>query len=467
MAPPGDRLTLIRLLEGLITLGLILMMSNALIGPVLDPDQTGGESNAILRLMWLPVYAAAGALAALRAPRMLRFWAPGLMLGLLVAWAFASVTWSIDPSVSQRRAVAVAATTLFGLYLAARYGGRGFTELLATAFLLLALGSYAVCLAMPSLGVHSDVNAGAWRGLWYEKNQMGATMVYATLTFAAAAALSPRRRWLWCFGALLSVGLIVMTASKTSLLAVALGLGVGAGLAAMGRGPAAAVVLVWLGVTAAALLGGLWWLAPEALFEAMGKDPSLTGRTDIWSAVLRAADERPWLGYGFAAFWTDDSAPAKWIRNQLDWVVPTAHNGWLDLLIQLGAVGVVLFAVALLAALPPALFRSRRLAEANWSAMMLAVFILQIFSESFILAHNSLPWVLAVAAVARLTGPAPAAAALGSRQPLALRRRPAQPILGGPSNGGLRPAETDMADLLWPGETGGPRPFGRRGLAVA
>ena len=47
----SDRLTAVSLMEGLITLGLILMMSNALIGPVLDPDQTGGDSNAILRLM--------------------------------------------------------------------------------------------------------------------------------------------------------------------------------------------------------------------------------------------------------------------------------------------------------------------------------------------------------------------------------------------------------------------------------
>ena len=466
MPHAGERLTAVRLLEGLITLGLILMMSNALIGPLLDPDQTGGESNAILRLMWLPVYAAAGGLALLRAPQMLRFWLPGLMLGILVAWAFASVAWSIDPAVSQRRAIAVAATTLFGLYLAARYDGRGFTELLAASFLILAVGSYAVCLAMPSLGVHADVNAGAWRGLWYEKNQMGATMVYGALTCAAAAALSPPRRWLWAFAALLCVGLIVMTTSKTSLLALMLGLGVGAGLALIGRGPATAVGLIWLGVAGAALLGGLWWLAPEVLFAAMGKDPSLTGRTDIWNAVLRAAEARPWLGYGFAAFWTIDSAPAKWIRNQLEWVVPTAHNGWLDLLIQLGGVGVILFALVLLTATPAALFRSRRLQEANWSAMMLSVYILQIFSESFILAHNSLPWVLAVAAIARLVGPVPGFAAV-QRQ---VQQRPAGRVaqrITGPPYDGLPPAEPEPDVPLWLGDGGRPRPFGRRGLAAA
>ncbi|MBU2135838.1 MAG: O-antigen ligase family protein, partial [Alphaproteobacteria bacterium] len=326
----SDRLTAVRLMEGLITLGLILMMSNALIGPVLDPDQTGGESNAILRLMWLPVYAAAGAVALLRAPHMARMWLPALLLGALVLWAALSVTWSIDPGVSQRRAIAVAATTLFGLYLAARYDGRSLAELLAASFLILALGSYAVSLALPSLGVHADVNAGAWRGLWYEKNQMGATMVYGALTCAAAAALAPGRRLLWLATLALCVGLIVMTQSKTSLLALALGLGLGGGLSLMNRGPAAAVALIWLGVTLSAALAGLYILAPEVLFDAMGKDSSLTGRTDIWTAVMRAAEARPVEGYGFAAFWTDESTPAKWIRHQLGWTVPTAHSGWMD-----------------------------------------------------------------------------------------------------------------------------------------
>jgi exopolysaccharide production protein ExoQ len=454
MDAQSERLTAIRLMEGLVTLGLVLMMSNALIGPVLDPDQTGGDSNAILRLMWLPVYAAAGALALLRAPNLARMWLPGLLLGALVLWAALSVTWSIDPGVSQRRAIAVAASTLFGLYLAARYDGRSLAELLASSFLILALGSYAVSLALPSLGVHADVNAGAWRGLWYEKNQMGATMVYGALTCAAAAALAPGRRLLWLATLGLCVGLIVMTQSKTSLLALALGLGLGGGLSLMNRGPAAAVALIWLGVTLSGLLGGLYLLAPEVLFDAMGKDASLTGRTDIWSAVMRAAEARPLQGYGFAAFWTDDSTPAKWIRHQLGWTVPTAHSGWMDLLVQLGMVGVGLFALVLGAAFLAALARFGRTGDGGWAVMLLAVFTLQILSESFILAHNSLPWVLAVTAIARLLGPLPVRAAGLAR----LSSRAARPnVLAAPP---YEPAPVDWTDQARP-------VFGRRGLATA
>ena len=70
--------------------------------------------------------------------------------------------------------------------------------------------------------------------------------------------------------------------------------------------------------------------------EALGKDPSLTGRTLIWEALMRKVAERPWTGYGFSAFWGVDSIPAREIRIETQWPVPSAHNGWIDLLVQLG-----------------------------------------------------------------------------------------------------------------------------------
>lgn len=422
----AERLTAIRVIETILAAIIVIMMSNALIGPLLDPLQNGGDSHPILRLMWLPVYALTGALAVMRFPQIVRFWVPAAMLFVLVGWVFASVQWSIFPEISQRRAIAVAATTLFGLYIAASFNGRAMAELLAGVFLFLAIGSYAVCLAVPSIGVHSDINAGLWRGLWYEKNQMGAMMVYGALASVAAAILSPPRRMLWVATLVLCIGLIIMTRSATSALALGIVLFGAAGLAFMNRSPVFAVLGLWSGVTAALLLGGFFLLSPEAFYHAIGKDPSLTGRTEIWAAVERASAQRPLLGYGFAAFWDIDSKPAMAIRKQLDWVVPTAHNGWLDLKIQLGTIGVTLFAAALGVAAVAAVARSGRIRDGYFAILFLAVYSLTIMSESFILAHNSLPWVLAVAAMARVMGPAPALVAV--RQAASPRRAAARGV---------------------------------------
>ena len=92
------------------------------------------------------------------------------------------------------------------------------------------------------------------------------------------------------------------------------------------------------------------------------------------------------------------------------WLVPTAHNGWLDLLVQLGWVGVTAMAVVLSLAALMALVRFRVQGDGYWAILYLAVFLLQSASESFLLQHNSLAWVFAALAISRVLGPLPAAA---------------------------------------------------------
>jgi exopolysaccharide production protein ExoQ len=417
---PRSRL---RIIEAMAAGLVVLMMSNALLGPLFDPLQTGGDSHPLLRQIWLPVYAVILGLAAWRWRELKRAWFPILLLLVLLGWTFASVTWSVAPDITMRRAVAVSISSLFGVYLAASFGGRGMSEILAACFLILAIGSYVAALAFPAIGVHHDVNAGLWKGLWYEKNQMGALMVYGSLAALSAALTSPPRRLLWIGTLVLCAGLVIMTHSATSLISLLLVLGGTATLSLMGRGAAASVAAVWAGVTGLTTLIGVYALAPQLLFEAVGKDPSLTGRAQIWAAILRESHDAPLTGYGYAAFWTRGSAPAKWIRAQLQWPVPTAHNGWLDLLIQLGQIGVALFALIMGAALIFAFIRRRRLRDGYFAPLFLVVYFISIQSESFILIQNEMAWMLAVAAMVRVLGPLPARSRPRLRAPT-LRKPP-------------------------------------------
>jgi O-antigen ligase len=79
-----------------------------------------------------------------------------------------------------------------------------------------------------------------------------------------------------------------------------------------------------------------------AIFSAsLNRDSTLTGRTEIWSAVLPAMKQRALLGYGFGSFWTD-------ARRKLYYHMPSAHNGYLDILLELGVVGLAFYAIWLL-----------------------------------------------------------------------------------------------------------------------
>jgi O-antigen ligase len=401
------------------SIGLIALLTGALIGPVFAPTQ---EETPVLRLVWLPAYAAIIGMILFRLDRMWRAWPAGLAVLAMLMLAFASKYWSIDPGVTQRRVIALAMSAAFALYLGAVFRGPHLPRLLMQASLLMAIGSLVMVFAFPAIGVHQLDNAGLWRGLWYEKNQMGAVMVIGA-TAAAACLASPDPRKLLPWAALgLTTLLVLATQSKTSLLCLALGLAMVGGFWTLKKGGAAfTVAAIWAGVVVAGLAVWTWNTHSVTILEALGKDPSLTGRTEIWDSLMRKVADRPWTGFGYSAFWGKDSVPADWVRKETGWLVPSAHNGWVDLLIQLGWPGAILTAILISSTTVITVLRSTGagVREGWWALGFLAAFIALSFSESILMAHQGLPWVLFLAVLTRAILPSSTAEAA----PLAPRPR--------------------------------------------
>jgi O-antigen ligase len=82
----------------------------------------------------------------------------------------------------------------------------------------------------------------------------------------------------------------------------------------------------------------------SGLVQTMGRDPSLTGRTDIWKLVLGMA-HNPLFGTGFDSFWLGSRLERIW---SVYWWHPVqAHDGYIDIYLNLGIVGLTLLAVLL------------------------------------------------------------------------------------------------------------------------
>ena len=360
------------------------------------------------------------ALSAWRAPRLARAWLPAAMFAVLTAWAYASQSWSIFPDVTHRRVIALAFTTLLGLALGAVFDGRRLVTMLAWASIVFAVGSIVVALAFPAVGTMPLDGGRDWRGLFPHKNTLAFQMASGMLAAACAALLEPRRRRLWIGVGVLCLAVLLMSRGKTSLLAGLMAVGGVIGIATLKRGPLLAVAAGWAGATAALATVFVALVAPDTLLKAIGKDPTLTGRTDIWASVLRRAADAPWTGYGYGAFWERGSAVAKIVQKETHWLVPNAHNGWLDLLVQLGWIGVALFAVLLALALAAALVRLPRTDDAGFGLLYMAIFLVLAFSESVIEAPNTLTWAMLVAVAVRALAPracAPSPAAAPTRAP--------------------------------------------------
>lgn len=324
------------------------------------------------------------------------------LLMALIALAFVSTFWSIDSGATLRRSVWLALTMGFGLYLAWRYQWRELISVIAAAFVVLVVGSLALGALAPSIGRMSFEHPGAWSGLWTHKNTLGGIMALGVAVCAGAAIVEPARRKLWIATAIGAFALVLLSTSKTALLASMLGLGVIAAGMIVRRGLLPTIILT-SGVLVAIILGtAIVLTAPDLIVAALGRDLTLTGRTEIWDASARFVEARPWLGFGYYAFWLPENGPAYWVREAVMWQVASAHSSWLELALGLGRVGVVLFALQLLATLKRGAGAMMDVLAGLWAPAFLAAFTLYTLSESHALQANNLFWTIYVAVAARL-----------------------------------------------------------------
>jgi len=139
------------------------------------------------------------------------------------------------------------------------------------------------------------------------------------------------------------------------------------------------------------ILIGLVLIAPDMMLELIGKDRTLTGRTDIWDALLRSIKEKPYLGYGYGVYWMDQLGPSYYVRLQLQWGIPTAHNGWIETWLSVGVLGVALFALHFIWTFALAMQRIwRGGSETYFAILVVIVFFIFSVSESAILQQNDL-----------------------------------------------------------------------------
>jgi len=103
------------------------------------------------------------------------------------------------------------------------------------------------------------------------------------------------------------------------------------------------IVISMIAVTASITFLGL---SPSAL-QAMGRNATLTERTDIWAEVIKLVPNR-WVGAGYESFWLGPRLDTM-IREVTRWWVPNqSHNGYLETYANLGWVGIGLLAIVLL-----------------------------------------------------------------------------------------------------------------------
>ena len=295
---------------------------------------------------------------------LMRAW-PLVLLTLLTV---VSTLWSQSPETTLRRSIALLLSSSFALFIVVRFDVRSVFNLFAVAFVAFCSVSI-LAVAVPGVGiVGGGEYAGAWQGLTGNKNTFGRTIAVgvALLPVAALLRLLGWRR-LVLFLSPIAVVLLLLSRSATSFVTAFASVGVGTilyvGLGGrLGRvrvRPEIGIPFLVIAGVAGFLLVTFGW---TAILEALGRDPTLTGRTKLWNWAIGINEARQWLGSGFRAFWIDQNTlyfsetfwwgvDADGNRNMINHGPGHAHSGYVDTYLELGRLGVTLLALLLTSAI--------------------------------------------------------------------------------------------------------------------
>ena len=307
----------------------------------------------------------------------------GLIL-LFFAFCAVSILWSDFPLVAFKRWIKAVGDLAMVLIILTEPDPMGVLKRLITrlGFILfplsVLLGKY-----YPDLGRRLT---NGWTaeitGVALQKNSLGLICMLYGVGF------------LWCFGAvyrdrgkpdrrrrLLAYGAIIATIvwllQACNSLTSMTGLAMAGGVMWLARRPSCKSAAVHLSVLAVLGISLTSLFLDPSVLVALGRDPSLTGRTETWNLLL-SVPINGWVGTGFESFWLGNRLQELWDAYP-NFYINEAHNGYIEVYLNLGLVGVSLIGLLLLTGYQRIIATFRRNPEQG--ALLLGFFLAVLFES--------------------------------------------------------------------------------------
>ena len=248
---------------------------------------------------------------------------------------------SQQPSRTISSATLFLGSTLLLYYIMSRYTPDEVLELLLVLGTATIFSSIVFSLALPQYGLdqmggHDD----AWKGIFSAKNYLGNIALFflaSTISYRPRTPFLRGLRWsqiLFCLVA------IAFSRAATAYLLTAIYVAFVVILKALHhlrkRDYLFVSFLLFVTVSIVATMVVVW---PDSVIYLLGKDPTLTGRTQLWAGVVDSIAKRPLLGYGYGAFWLGFDGESYNVILKATWMLAQAQNGYLDVMLESGVLG--------------------------------------------------------------------------------------------------------------------------------
>lgn len=324
-----------------------------------------------------------------------------LSLLILFATVVLSFFWADNPGISFDNCRASLRTFLFGVYLAAQYKPKELMQLMLKMFTValvinIIFSSFVIAIGQPYLAVTMTNNEASWQGLLTHKQYFGRMMAHSSILFLLTALSNKRLRLLYWMGFIVSIVFLILSQSKTAWLLCLLGLTMLPILKLSNfqyklRTIIYIILVFIIGTIAIVVFGNF----ETIVVDILRKPPDLNGRLDIWNLAIQSGLKRPWLGYGMGGFWiTYDGwsviKSVPWVFNA---VVSSnrstfhCHNGYIEIFLQIGIIGLILFASNLLVGIKRIinLLHLTKSVEFLWMLIFIITTLLGLVSETLVI----------------------------------------------------------------------------------
>lgn len=364
------------------------------------------DNSPILQFLWGTSYvAAAFGVYSLRTVA-LPIIAKSFSLWSFVSLMLLSIIWSVEPSVTLLNSIELLGTTVIALYVVVRFSLKEMLELVGITLSTTAVLSFGFIYGAPGHG-KMDYGSGAWAGVFQEKNNLGAAMSIGVISLIALAAESRgRKRWLAIVATLLQLVLLVGSNSATAMTNCAAGIAVlFVSLACRSArfGTTARIVTILL-LVSAFVATSVFGINEGSIISALGRDPNLTGRTDFWPYIEQAIGDRPVLGFGYNAFFRSTVGAdylSTYVVEAGGWSPYHSHNSYLQILIDAGIVGFIIFIVMIgtIAVRGIRYLMQSPQRCAPWPLAITTFLLIGSSTETYLGNYNTFEWIFFVAAL--------------------------------------------------------------------
>ena len=266
---------------------------------------------------------------------------------LLIFFSIVSFAWAFNPAVSLKRSIQLVGVLLIAMALVNQKRGENVvTQFASPAFFLLLLG--VVALAAPSISLDTD---GNYRGFTFTKNVWGQFALFSSIVFLFSA-IEKKGFNKWWGAFLFSSASLFATRSATSIVIYFGVIGISFFMYLYDKYRGRMYISAYAAISIFSVCVFSYFLIEGSLhsdrlvnagFRSVGKDVTLTGRTELWEMMFREIARHPWLGTGYGSFWLGLDGLSREIFLVFSWRPGQAHNGYIDIINEIGLVGFFVF----------------------------------------------------------------------------------------------------------------------------